>query len=73
VQQRPGKARGRLAFRDDAFDLVVSRHEAFVAAELRRVLRTGGTFVTQAPTPSRTVSASAVCDTDLVARQRWDG
>jgi SAM-dependent methyltransferase len=47
VQQRPGKTRGRLAFRGGAFDLVVSRHEAFVAAEVHRVLRSGGTFVTQ--------------------------
>jgi SAM-dependent methyltransferase len=39
--------RGRLAFRDSAFDLVINRHEAFASAEVHRVLRTGGTFVTQ--------------------------
>jgi SAM-dependent methyltransferase len=47
VDQRPGHGRGRLAFRDAAFDLVVNRHEAFEAAELRRVLRQSGTFATQ--------------------------
>lgn len=39
--------RGHLAFRGAAFDLVVNRHEAFVADEVRRVLREGGVFVTQ--------------------------
>jgi SAM-dependent methyltransferase len=38
---------GRLGFRDAAFDLVVNRHESFVAVEVRRVLRDGGVFVTQ--------------------------
>jgi SAM-dependent methyltransferase len=40
-------ARGRLPFRDGAFDLVTNRHEAFRAAEVGRVLAPGGTFVTQ--------------------------
>ncbi len=39
--------RGSLPFRDSTFDLVSDRHEAFVAAESARVLRPGGTFVTQ--------------------------
>ena len=39
--------RGRLPFRDGAFALVANRHEAFRAAEVSRVLRPGGTFVTQ--------------------------
>jgi SAM-dependent methyltransferase len=47
VPQARGHARGRLAFRDEAFDLVVNRHESFVAEEVRRVLRPGGVFVTQ--------------------------
>jgi SAM-dependent methyltransferase len=42
-----GTARGRLAFRDGAFALVINRHEAFVAAEVARVLAPGGTFITQ--------------------------
>lgn len=36
-----------LPFADDAFDLVVSRHESYDPAEVRRVLRPGGVFVTQ--------------------------
>ncbi len=39
--------RGRLPFRDGAFTLVINRHEAFLAAEVSRVLAPGGTFVTQ--------------------------
>jgi hypothetical protein len=36
-----------LPFRDGAFALVTSRHEAFRAAEVARVLARGGTFITQ--------------------------
>jgi SAM-dependent methyltransferase len=38
---------GRLAFRSDAFTLVVNRHEAFVAREVARILAPGGVFLTQ--------------------------
>jgi uncharacterized NAD(P)/FAD-binding protein YdhS/SAM-dependent methyltransferase len=38
---------GRLPFRDGAFALVASRHEAFRAREVSRVLAPGGAFVTQ--------------------------
>ena len=47
ADQATSEPRGRLAFRDAAFDLVVNRHESFVAVEVRRVLRDGGEFVTQ--------------------------
>jgi SAM-dependent methyltransferase len=47
VAQHRGAPGGRLAFRDGAFDLVVNRHESFVAEEIRRVLRPGGVFITQ--------------------------
>jgi SAM-dependent methyltransferase len=43
---QPG-AGGELPFDDEAFDLVINRHEAFVASEVARVLAPGGTFVTQ--------------------------
>jgi hypothetical protein len=39
--------RGRLPFRDGAFALVANRHEAFLAAEVNRVLSPGGVFITQ--------------------------
>ena len=39
--------RGRLPYRDGAFDLVIDRHESFLATEVYRVLRPGGSFVTQ--------------------------
>jgi SAM-dependent methyltransferase len=43
---QPGEG-GELPFDDAAFDLVINRHEAFVATEVARVLTPGGTFVTQ--------------------------
>ena len=47
VDQERQDPRGRLAFRAGAFDVVVNRHEAFVAGEVSRVLRVGGVFLTQ--------------------------
>ena len=38
---------GRLPFRNRSLDLVFDRHEAFRATEVARVLRQGGTFLTQ--------------------------
>ncbi len=37
----------RLPFADGAFDLVLNRHASFPAAEVARVLRPGGVFLTQ--------------------------
>lgn len=39
--------RGRLPFADRVFDLVVNRHESFLATEVFRILAPGGRFVTQ--------------------------
>lgn len=39
--------RGGMPFRDSSIDLVINRHEAFKASEVFRVLRPGGTFITQ--------------------------
>src|SRR3970282_1133944 len=36
-----------IPFRDGAFDVVLDRHESFVASEVRRVLRAGGRFLTR--------------------------
>ena len=47
AQQRFMDPDGRLPFRDDSFDLIFDRHEAFRATEVARVLRPGGTFLTQ--------------------------
>jgi len=38
---------GDLPFETGSFDLVVNRHESFLAAEVARVLRPGGSFITQ--------------------------
>jgi SAM-dependent methyltransferase len=45
--QRTGKLEGRLPFRNGSFQLVTNRHEAFVAAEVARILAPGGRFLTQ--------------------------
>ena len=42
---RPNKP--SLPFRDSAFDLVIDRHEAYLSAEVFRILRPGGKFLTQ--------------------------
>ena len=47
IEQAVAESAGRLPFRDGAFHLIVDRHEAFVAAEVARVLRPGGRFLTQ--------------------------
>ncbi len=36
-----------LPFGDDEFDLVISRHEAYVPDEVARILKAGGCFITQ--------------------------
>jgi SAM-dependent methyltransferase len=38
---------GRLPFGADTFDVVINRHEAYLPAEVERVLRPGCTFLTQ--------------------------
>jgi SAM-dependent methyltransferase len=43
----PLRDRPRLPFADGAFDLVIDRHESYLPAEVFRVLRPGGRFVTQ--------------------------
>lgn len=47
AQQRFTDLEGRLPFRNDSFDLIFDRHEAFRGTEVARVLRPGGTFITQ--------------------------
>jgi SAM-dependent methyltransferase len=47
VRVEPPLRGGLLPFADAGFDLVIDRHEAYVPAEVRRVLRPGGRFLTQ--------------------------
>jgi SAM-dependent methyltransferase len=37
----------QLPFADDTFDLVINRHGGILASEIRRILKPGGTFITQ--------------------------
>ena len=39
--------RGALPFRDSSIDLVIDRHESFIATEIFRILNPSGRFVTQ--------------------------
>jgi SAM-dependent methyltransferase len=47
IRQDVGQAWPALPFADASFQLVVNRHESFVANEVARILRRGGCFVTQ--------------------------
>ena len=47
ASQQADESSGRLPFRDGSFHLISNRHEAFVAAEVARVLAAGGQFLTQ--------------------------
>lgn len=37
----------KLPFKDEQFDLLINRHESFSVGELMRILKPGGTFITQ--------------------------
>ncbi|MEV0644569.1 hypothetical protein AB0I28_04850 [Phytomonospora sp. NPDC050363] len=43
----PGGSEGTIPFGDNAFDVVLNRHESYLASEVGRVLKPGGAFLTQ--------------------------
>ena len=47
VDFREAKADGTLPFADETFDMVINRHGSYCAAEIARVLKPGGLFITQ--------------------------
>jgi SAM-dependent methyltransferase len=47
VEVVPIETQAHLPFEEDFFDLVINRHETFYAAEVARVLKAGGIFITQ--------------------------
>ena len=47
IDFRPGSGAKRLPFPDESFDMVINRHGDFNAAEIYRVLKTGGLLITQ--------------------------
>ena len=47
IDFRPGDGKGKLPFDDDSFCMVINRHGDFNVAEIYRVLKPGGVFITQ--------------------------
>ena len=47
IDFRPADGNGKLPFEDHCFDMVIDRHGDFNAAEIHRVLKSGGLFITQ--------------------------
>ena len=47
IDFRPGSGNGPMPFGDGRFDLVINRHGDFNAEEIFRVLKPGGSFITQ--------------------------
>jgi len=47
IDFRPADGAGRLPYADASFDVVINRHGDFNPAEIHRVLRPGGLFITQ--------------------------
>jgi SAM-dependent methyltransferase len=67
--ERP--ARPGLPFADASYDVVLSRHDAFAADDVRRVLRPGGVFVTQQVGSDETASVRALLGLSTPA-EGWD-
>lgn len=61
-----------LPFCDSAFDVVANRHECFSPADLYRVLRPGGVFVTQQVGGGDADELRDVLDVDAPVLARWD-
>jgi len=47
IDFRPGSANRQLPFENERFDMVVNRHGDFNAADIHRILKSGGLFITQ--------------------------
>ena len=47
IDFRPADGRGELPFESESFDMVIDRHGDFNPAEIYRVLKKGGIFITQ--------------------------
>jgi SAM-dependent methyltransferase len=70
--------RGALPFRDDSMDLVIDRHESFIAVEISRILKPSGRFITQqvggADHPDELKAALGVAEapSPTTMMTRWD-
>ena len=47
IDFRPGDGTKRLPFPDESFDMVINRHGDFNGADIHRILKPGGLFITQ--------------------------
>ena len=67
------RTRPRLPFRDGTFDVVLNRHEAFDASDVRRLLTPGGVFTTQQVGHREADSVRELLGLPpLVSPVRWD-
>jgi hypothetical protein len=71
VDRHPRPAATALPLADSVLDVVLNRHEAFDPVELARVVRAGGTFVTQQVGHDETASVRRLLGLALV-RETWD-
>jgi SAM-dependent methyltransferase len=58
------QSRTGLPFKDASYDVMLSRHDAFDPAEVRRILKPGGRFVTQQVGSDETASVRALLGLD---------
>jgi SAM-dependent methyltransferase len=63
---------GPLPFEDGTFDLVINRHESYSPSEVFRVLRPGGSFVTQQVGCENDEQIRRLLGADLPRLPRWD-
>jgi SAM-dependent methyltransferase len=62
----------RLPFGDAEFDLVINRHESYEPAEVLRILRPGGRFVTQQVGGHNSTDLNALLGSPEAEESNWD-
>ena len=61
-----------LPFRDESFELVINRHEAYAPTEVHRVLQRGGTFVTEQVGGEHHGELRSLLGAEVPRPARWD-
>jgi len=63
---------GSVPFRADCFDLVINRHDAFVASEVYRVLKSSGIFLTQQVGSENLVELNELLGAERQVGSEWN-